>query len=174
MVTEDGKLLTKNFLESVLPLAIFFHIHQMHSVVSISDVTSIGQGESYMGASESRPHSACNVETWIRNNATCNQPTAQIGKRGKGKREKARGARTTSWVGNPSQRDEWGKQLHHQQMGCFNEWWTRKSNSISSSFKTSDNLDGEVRRNPVSLGSASSTSFLTCGKPLSLEFQSCA
>lgn len=81
---------TKNFLESVFSLAIFFDIHQMHAIESISDKTSFQQDESYMGASENRPHSACNVETWIPQHAT-----TQIGG----------WARTTSWVGNPSRRD---------------------------------------------------------------------
>ncbi len=70
MVTEDGRLPTKNFLESIFSLAIFFHIHQMHAVESISGKTSVQEDESYMGARKSRPHSACNVETWIVKHAT--------------------------------------------------------------------------------------------------------
>lgn len=63
-----------------------------------------------MGTSESRPHSACNVETQDPKSAT-----AQIGGRGKG-------CTDHFGVGNSSQRDERGKQLHHQQMRSLNEY----------------------------------------------------
>lgn len=51
----------------------------MHAVESISDETSIKQDAPYIGTSESRPHSACNVETRDPKSAT-----AQIGEWGKG------------------------------------------------------------------------------------------